>query len=159
MEDVTDYVHAKCSECEVAEGLLALETKTQQMEADVILRAQELQRVNEALRGSEAQLQAANRELDDFATIVSHDLKAPLRGVATLAKWLRTEYADKLDAEGRENLAEMVNRVGRMDRMIEGILHYSRLGRTEEKPEPVALAELVPAVVEDLDPAATCAFT
>jgi PAS domain S-box-containing protein len=154
VEDVTDYVHAKCDECEVAQGLLVMETKTQQMEADVILRAQELGRVNEALRASQSQLQAANRELDDFATIVSHDLKAPLRGVATLAKWIESDYADRLDAEGRENLAEMTKRVGRMDRMIEGILHYSRLGRTEEKPESVALAELVPGVVEDLAPPA-----
>ncbi len=100
------------------------------------------------------ELAAVNRELNDFATIVSHDLKAPLRGVATLAKWVQSDYADKLDEEGRENLAEMVKRVGRMDRMIEDILAYSRLGRTEAKPESVALAELVAGVVRDLAPPA-----
>lgn len=129
-------------------------TERKRAEAELLLRAQELQRVNEALRASQSQLQAANRELDDFAAVVSHDLKAPLRGVATLARWIESDYAAKLDTEGRENLAEILKRVGRMDRMIEGILHYSRLGRTEEELEPVALAELVPAVVEDLAPPA-----
>ena len=129
-------------------------TERKRAEAEVVLRAQELQRVNEALRAREAQLQAANRELKDFATIVSHDLKAPLRGVATLAHWIKSDYADKLDADGRENLAEIVKRVGRMDRMIEDILHYARLGRTEEKPEPAPLDELVADVVQDLSLAA-----
>jgi PAS domain S-box-containing protein len=101
-----------------------------------------------------AKVQAANRELNDFAAIVSHDLKTPLRGVATLAKWLQSDYADKLDQEGREHLAGMVNRTTRMDRMIEDILQYSRLGRAKEKLEPVELAELVPAVVQDLAPPA-----
>ena len=99
-----------------------------------------------------AELAAANRELKDFATIVSHDLKTPLRGVATLATWLQTDYADRLDEGGREHLTEMVKRVTRMDRMIDDILQYSRAGRAGEEPEPVALADLVPAVVQDLAP-------
>jgi signal transduction histidine kinase len=74
--------------------------------------------------------------------------------VATLALWLQSDHADKLDADGREKLTEIVERIGRMDRMIDGILHYSRLGRTEQKPESVALSELVPRLVEDLDPPA-----
>ncbi|HYG35169.1 MAG TPA: ATP-binding protein, partial [Clostridia bacterium] len=105
-----------------------------------------------ARKRAEEAVRAANRELNDFATIVSHDLKSPLRGVATLAKWMQSDYADKLDEEGRENLADIVKRVSRMDRMIDGILQYSRLGRTDEKSESVALAELVSTVVEDLHP-------
>jgi PAS domain S-box-containing protein len=97
-----------------------------------------------------AELAAANANLQDFAAVVSHDLKTPLRGVATLAKWLQSDYGDKLDPEGREHLGEMLKRINRMDSMIDDILQYSRLGRAEEKPEPVRLAELVPAVVEDL---------
>lgn len=152
VEDVTEFVHLKQREGAWEEGVQAVRSKEDRMEAEVVLRARELQQLNERLRASEQQLQAANQELNDFATIVSHDLKAPLRGVSTLAKWLHSDYADKLDEEGCQNLNDMLNRVARMDRMIDGILHYSRLGRTEEKPEPVALAELVPAVVQDLAP-------
>ena len=100
----------------------------------------------------EERLRAANQELSDFATVVSHDLKAPLRAVATLAGWMQKDYADKLDAEGRENLAEMVRRVVRMDRMIEELLGFSSLGRADERAEPVALADLLPGVVQDLAP-------
>jgi signal transduction histidine kinase len=99
-----------------------------------------------------AELAAANRELEDFASIVAHDLKAPLRGVATISTWLQTDYANKLDEKGREWLAQMNQRVVRMDRMIEEILEYSRLGRSEKKHEPVALAKLVLLVVQDLAP-------
>lgn len=99
-----------------------------------------------------AELQAVNRELNDFAFIVSHDLKAPLRGVTTLADWLIQDNAAQLDAQGRQRLAEMERRIARMNRMIEEILHYSRLGRTEENPEDVSLARLLPEIVQDLAP-------
>jgi len=101
---------------------------------------------------AEESLEAANRELIEFATVVSHDLKTPLRAVATLAKWLLIDCADKLDGEARANLAEIMNRVGRMDRMIDDILTYSRLGREDERPEVVALDDLVAGVVQDLAP-------
>jgi signal transduction histidine kinase/CheY-like chemotaxis protein len=99
-----------------------------------------------------AELTAANRELENFAWIVAHDLKAPLRGVAALAEWLQTDYADKLGDKGRQWLAQMNQRAGRMNRMVEEILQYSRLGRTREEPQLVALAELVPLLVQDLAP-------
>ncbi len=98
------------------------------------------------------EVQSINQELNDFASIVSHDLRAPLRGVATLASWLQSDYADKLNDQGRDYLAQMNKRVGRMDRMIEGILDYSRLGRTIENPERLELAKVLPGVVEDLAP-------
>lgn len=154
VEDVTPFIRRMQAQGKAVDGLRLIDGHAQRLEAEIVLRGQELQRTNEQLRQSEEQLQAANRELTDFATIVSHDLKSPLRAVATLAKWMQGDYADKLDAEGRENLAEMVKRVGRMDRMIDGILQYSRAGRAVEKPMPMALAELLPAVVQDLAPPA-----
>jgi signal transduction histidine kinase/CHASE3 domain sensor protein len=127
--------------------------RVQHLLAEVVLRGQDLQRANEALRRSEEQLRDANRELADFAAVVSHDLKTPLRAVASLVRWLQSDHGDDLNEEGRGYLAEIVRRVVRMDRMINDILEYSRLGRSEQRTEPVDLSELVPAVVHDLAPA------
>ena len=60
-----------------------------------------------------AELLTANRELSDFAHVVSHDLKAPLRGISSLASWLVTDFADKLGAVGREHLNLISSRVKR----------------------------------------------
>ena len=78
-------------------------------------------------------LNRSNEELKEFAYIVSHDLKAPLRAIGSLAEWISRDYADKLDEEGRENLSLLLGRTKRMNALIEGILRYSRLGRL--KPE------------------------
>ncbi len=98
------------------------------------------------------QLEIANQELRDFAYVVSHDLKAPLRAIASLAGWIADDYADKLDDDGREQLALLQGRVQRMHNLIEGILQYSRVGRIGEEGEPVDLSVLVPDVVDALAP-------
>ncbi|HEY0879452.1 MAG TPA: CHASE3 domain-containing protein, partial [Zeimonas sp.] len=72
------------------------------------------------------ELQSANEELRNFAYVASHDLKAPLRAIASLAQWISTDQAERLDDEGREQLALLLGRVKRMDRLIDGILQYSR---------------------------------
>jgi len=98
------------------------------------------------------QVEAANQELADFAHVVSHDLKAPLRAIDSLAKWLAADYKDKFDDEGREQLNLLLGRVKRMHDLIDGILQYSRAGRIREEEVEVDLAELVPAVIDLLSP-------
>jgi PAS domain S-box-containing protein len=95
-------------------------------------------------------LQAVNEELKNFAYVVSHDLKAPLRGIGSLADWLVSDYADKLDDQGREYLALMKNRASRMDALIDGILEYSRVGRIKETHVAVDLNALVAETVQML---------
>jgi signal transduction histidine kinase len=95
------------------------------------------------------QMENANKELTDFAHVVSHDLKAPLRGIKTLAGWIAADSADKLDQEGREQLSLLLSRVTRMEDLINGILQYSRAGRpTEEGQGMVDLGEVVPSIVD-----------
>jgi two-component system, LuxR family, sensor kinase FixL len=93
-----------------------------------------------------------NRELNDFASIVSHDLKAPLRGIKTLATWISTDYADKLNGSGMEHLDLLLSQVDWMYQLIEGVLEYSRVGRVREERGPVDLNELVPKIVEMVSP-------
>jgi two-component system sensor kinase FixL len=96
-------------------------------------------------------LSEINQELKDFAYIISHDLKAPLRAIRTIADWLQADYADRLDAEGKEHLALLTNRVNRMQGLIDGVLQYSRIGRTEQGTVPVDLGRVVAEIIEDLD--------
>ena len=67
-------------------------------------------------------VEQANKELKDFAYIVSHDLKAPLRAIGSLSQWLKEDYSDQLDPQGHEHLDLLINRVNRMHNFIEGIL-------------------------------------
>jgi two-component system sensor kinase FixL len=98
------------------------------------------------------QLERTNQELKDFAYIVSHDLKAPLRGINTLVKWISSDYADKFDQEGMEQMNLLLSRVDRMHNLIDGILQYSRVGRVKEEKTQVNLNELVPDIIDTLAP-------
>ncbi len=97
-------------------------------------------------------LAAANQELNEFAYVVSHDLKAPLRAIGSLAGWIATDYADRLDDDGREQLGLLTSRVQRMHNLIEGILQYSRAGRVREDKADVDLEVLVRDVIDLLAP-------
>jgi PAS domain S-box-containing protein len=105
------------------------------------------------------QLAGANQELKDFAYVVSHDLKAPLRGIETIADWIATDYADKLDDDGKKQLHLLANRVDRMHNLIDGILQYSRIGRVEEEKVQINLNELVPEIIDMLAPPENIAIT
>lgn len=93
------------------------------------------------------ELKNSNKSLTDFAYVVSHDLKAPLRSVSSLALWLLEDYKDKLDKDGVAHLNLMVSRIQRMNQMIEGVLQYSRIGRETVEPLEVNLNELVNDVI------------
>ncbi len=94
------------------------------------------------------ELTSANEELTNFAYVVSHDLKAPLRGIGSLADWLAHDYADKFNEEGKEHMRLLINRVHRMGALIDGILQYSRVGRIKEAVVPVQLDQLVSEVID-----------
>lgn len=94
------------------------------------------------------QLEAANKELQSFVYAASHDLKAPLRGINSLASWIQTDYATTFDAKGQEMLDLLVNRVKRMDSLIDAILYYSRIGRIYEQREELDVNVLVQNVID-----------
>ena len=98
------------------------------------------------------ELEVANTELDDFAYIVSHDLKAPLRGISQLSGWIVKDYGDVIDEAGKELIDLLMKRVVRMHRLIEGVLQYSKVGRIRETNQSVDLNSLVTEVVDTVDP-------
>ena len=108
--------------------------------------------LEQRVRDRTAQLAAANAALNEFAYVVSHDLKAPLRAVSQLAQWVSEDYASVLDEEGKNRLKLMNGRIARMHSLIDGILQYSRIGRVEEDRRPIDLDLLVHELIETLAP-------
>lgn len=99
-----------------------------------------------------SRFELANSELKSFAYAVSHDLKTPLRGISQIAYWLMEDYSDAFDEEGREMTQLMINRVKRMDSLINGILQYSRIGRLQEHEQVLDLNVLVKQTIDMLAP-------
>jgi len=99
-------------------------------------------------------LERSNRELDSFAYAASHDLRAPLRGIANLAQWIEEDLlgSSQLTDETREMLELMRLRMHRMEGLIEGLLQYSQGGRGHQTPETVDVRRLVREVVDLLSP-------
>jgi PAS domain S-box-containing protein len=112
---------------------------------------QEIEKKAEELAHLTQALKRSNQELDQFAYVTSHDLKAPLRAIANLSEWLEEDLADKINDDSREHLHLMRKRVHRMAALIDGILQYSRAGRLQQV-ETVNVSTLLGDLIELLAP-------
>jgi PAS domain S-box-containing protein len=99
-----------------------------------------------------AELERSNQELDRFAYIVSHDLKAPLRAINNLALWIHEDALDALPATAQTHLTKLRGRVQRMERLLDDLLIYSRTGRIDHAPQLVQLASFVRSIFDLLAP-------
>jgi signal transduction histidine kinase len=97
-------------------------------------------------------LERSNAELDQFAYVASHDLKAPLRGIANLTEWIEEDLGDRVTGESREHMQLLKGRVHRMEALIDGVLAYSRAGRLHDEPASVDVGRLLAESVELLAP-------
>ncbi len=93
-------------------------------------------------------LKSTNSELADFAYVVSHDLKAPLRAIKNLSDWIVEDLGDGLKTEIAENISDLKNRVERMENLIQGVLYYSRAGRGELNLAPCNLNKVLDEVLD-----------
>ncbi|MEZ4869207.1 MAG: ATP-binding protein [Caldilineaceae bacterium] len=115
--------------------------------------------LEERVRARTAELERSNRDLDQFAYVASHDLKAPLRGINHLAKWIMEDAGDLLPAASQRHLHTLQGRVHRMEQLLEDLLIYSRAGRQQGQLETVVSGELVTNLLELIDPPATFTVT
>jgi len=97
-------------------------------------------------------LERSNAELDQFAYVAAHDLKAPLRGVSHLSQWIEADLGEHLTSESRQHMELLRGRIYRLESLIDGILSYSRAGRCESSIESVDVAKLLREVIELLAP-------
>jgi signal transduction histidine kinase len=105
--------------------------------------------------GERRRLQHSNAELDQFAYIASHDLKAPLRGIANLALWIEEDLQDNLREETREMLGMLRGRMQRLESLIDGLLEFSRAGRVRGQTGTINVGTLVGEAIELLAPPAS----
>jgi PAS domain S-box-containing protein len=140
VEEVTEFVRQRAQLSVDAPGPSA---RMQQMEAEIFQSSQKLQAAN-------LQLEAANRELEAFSYSVSHDLRAPLRGVSGYVRMLQEDCAELLGPEGHRLLDVVSSEAKRMGQLIDDLLAFSRLGRVRMERRAVDMSELARAVFAGL---------
>jgi PAS domain S-box-containing protein len=111
-----------------------------------------LQEVKEILEAKAAELAKTNRELDDFTYVASHDLKEPLRGISAYCHILLEDYGGQLDADGQRRLVALESLCGRLSQLIDDLLNYSRIGRSQPEHSAIDLNDVVADVIQTLGP-------
>ncbi len=130
-------------------------TEQQEAAAKLQSRADELAQLNVTLASTNAELRSRNQELDQFAYVASHDLKAPLRAIASLSEWIEEDLAEQIPEENRQQIYLLRSRVYRMEALINGILEYSRIGKRQVPIETVDVRVLLEEIIDTLAPPPT----
>lgn len=130
--------------------IAVIEEINKRKEAEIALqqRADELTRMNTILAQTTALLKKRNDELDQFAYVASHDLKAPLRAIASLSEWMEEDLAAQIPEENQQQMRLLRGRVRRMEALINGLLEYSRVGRVQT---PVSMVNVTALLKEVID--------
>ena len=112
---------------------------------------QQIEYENKILENS-ARLLQANKDLDHFAHMASHDLKAPLKGMDELARWVAEDLGDAITPDAQRMLDLLRGRVSRMETLLQDILAFSRAGKNMAEPEDVDMDEILDEVIAWLSP-------
>ncbi|MDQ7840923.1 MAG: ATP-binding protein [bacterium] len=133
---------------EQAGGVMALALQRALLLEQVRTHASELER---RVVERTTELEAANADLEAFGYSVAHDLRAPLRAIQGFGQALREDHAGRLDEKGQDYLRRIESAAEGLDRMIQDLLAYSRLGRLEMRLQPVDLGEVVGEVLAEME--------
>jgi len=115
-------------------------------------REEEIRSLNQELLRRSTELEATNKELEAFAYSVSHDLRAPLRHIAGYAEMLQKDAASVLNDKSQRYMGVILESAKRMGNLIDDLLTFSRMGRTEARRTPVSLDQLVKEILIEIQP-------
>lgn len=118
-----------------------------------------LEKLNKDLESTVVMLTQSNRQLQEFAHLVAHDLKTPLRGIGTLAQWLVNDYREKFDDKGHQQVELLVKRVKRINELINAILQYSTITREIHRERPTDINMLIETILVEVNPPANIKVT
>jgi PAS domain S-box-containing protein len=133
-------------------------TDRQQAAAKLRAKAVQMLDLNDSLTASNQSLLQTNHELDQFAYITSHDLKAPLRAIASLSEWIEEDLDKLMSTETRSQMHLLRSRVYRMQALLNGLLEYSQAGRQQSLTTTVDVNLLLTKVIQSLAPPDTFAI-
>jgi signal transduction histidine kinase len=136
VEDVTEFVHLKRSGGEHRKLNEELQQLAGRIEAEVYQRARDVAETSRKLK-------EANAELESFSYTVSHDLRAPLRGLQGFTAALQEDYAAQLPPEAQQYCERIAGAAQRMERLVEDLIDYSRLSRADVQINPVSLQAVI----------------
>ncbi|RMF27886.1 MAG: PAS domain S-box protein, partial [Cyanobacteria bacterium J083] len=145
MRDITERKQAQQALAQINAQL------NQELEQRVEERTAQLKQLNTMLLAATTTLEKRNQELDQFAYVASHDLKAPLRAIANLSAWIEEDLEDKLDEDTRHKMNLLRGRVHRLENLINGLLTYSRVGRLKSTPQEVDVQVMLGEIINSLD--------
>jgi|GEM_PF-825814 len=146
------HIQQRETALQAANKALQLEITEHKAIRDVVAALNETLEERVAERTTE--LESANKELESFCYSVSHDLRAPLRGIDGFAMILQENYAEKLDAQGLNYLQRVRAATQRMGHLIDDLLKLSRTARSEMNPTTVNLTDLANAIASELQDSA-----
>jgi chemotaxis response regulator CheB/two-component sensor histidine kinase len=147
-ELMDNHLELKMLNSRLVDQAARLEMINQNLQAEI----SERRRIETAQAETLRELQVANRELNDFAYIISHDLKAPFRAIGSLTSWLSSDYADRLGDEGGELVKLLQGRADRLNGLIDALMEYVRVTRLNEELQEVDLNRVVTRVIKNLKP-------
>ena len=147
-----DVLRRQSIESQLAQSIRDLEQRNKELSEardQALIEVHERERAELALRHKTEELVRSNHELDQFASVAAHDLQEPLHTIQVFSDLLRVKCGDVFPDSGKEFLNRILKASGRMQRLIQDLLVYSRLENQERNPEPVALGEVIEDILHD----------
>lgn len=145
---MNSHLELKMLNSRIIDQAARLEITNQSLHSEIF----ERRKVEAEQKNTLQALESANQELNNFAYIVAHDLKAPFRAVGSLTSWLLSDFSDKLGADGQDLVQLLHGRADRLNRLIDALLQYVRVTRVDETLLDLDLNRLVHDVIKALNP-------